>query len=127
MSSYREPKFQTYKAGEAFAASRQYTFVKADPAADDQVLKCGAGEKAIGIVMNLPTNTVGEELEIAGLGGGALLKMAAVLARGVDIASDANGEGVAAATTQWSPALVDEAVNAIGDVVAVELDGHYAP
>ena len=126
MSSYKEPKFSTYKAGEVFESTRQYTFVKAG-AADDEVLKCGAGEKAIGIVMNKPVGESGEELEIARLGGGALIKAAAVLARGVSVKSDANGNAVAAATTDWSAGLIDEAVDAIGDVVAIELDGHYLP
>lgn len=124
MSSYVQPNVKAFKSGSDLSA-KQYHFVKLDTDSKT-VIAAGAGDKAIGVLMNAPGSAVGSDCEVALLGGGALLKVAAVLALGGSVQSDANGQGVAGATGVWSPAISME-ISAINDVIHVLLDGHYQP
>jgi hypothetical protein len=69
--------------------------------ADNTVVLCGAGEKALGFLMNAPKS--GEFAEVAGIGGGAKGIAAATLATvGTLLKSDAAGHLVAvAADGDW--------------------------
>lgn len=118
MSSYVQPEMKTFTSNSNFSA-KQFHFAKL--ASGTNVAQSLAGEKAIGVVMNKPN--VNDEAEVALLGGGALVKLAAPVTAGASIASDANGAGVVGVATDWCPAIAMEAGIA-GDVISVLLNGH---
>lgn len=124
MSSYIQPEIKTFKAE---GAIEKYRFVKFG-SADDKVLKAAAGEKAFGVYMNSNNEdaVANDEVEIAHLKGGALIKLNATVARGDSIASDANGFGVVGTAGQWCPGIAMES-GVAGDVISIILDGHYQP
>lgn len=123
MSSYVQPKMKTFKAG---GAIKKHCFVKFG-ASDEHVLESDAGEKAFGVNMgaNNADAATGDDVEVAHLGGGALVKLAGTVTRGDSIASDADGKGVVATDGQWSPAIA-LASGVAGDVISVLLNGHFA-
>jgi hypothetical protein len=118
MSSYVQPEIKVFTSNSDFSA-KQFHFAKL--ASGTNVAQSGAGEKAIGVVMNKPA--VGQEAEVALLGGGALVKLAANVTAGQSIKSDANGAGVVGVATDWCPAIAMES-GVIGDVISVLLNGH---
>lgn len=118
MSSYVQPEMKTFTSNSDFSA-KQFHFAKL--ASGTNVAQSLAGEKAIGVVMNKPK--VGDDAEVALLGGGALVKLAGPISAGQSIKSDANGAGVVGAATDWCPAIAMEAGIA-GDVISVLLNGH---
>lgn len=120
MSSYVQPNMKTFRA-EADLSVKQYCFVKFG-STSDKVVACGDAEKAIGVLMNADVKS-GDYAEIALFGGGALLKIADVVALGASIASDANGNGVPGALGEWSPAIAMES-GVAGDIIGVILDAH---
>ena len=122
MSSYIQPQMKTFCAE---GVIEKYRFVKFGTA-DDKVLKAGAAEKAIGVFMNANDDAAANDaVEVAHLGGGALIELAGTVARGASIASDADGKGVVATTGQWSPGVCMES-GVAGDIVHILLDGHQA-
>jgi hypothetical protein len=91
----KEVLISNFKAGADLSAStNKYLAVKFDGSGD--VVLAGAGEAAIGFLFNLPA--LGETVEVATIGGGALGVSAATIAAGVFVKSDANGKLVAATT-----------------------------
>lgn len=123
MSSYIQPNMKTFCA-EADLSAKQFGFVKFG-STNDKVVPCGADEKAIGIVMNADVKS-GDFAEIAMIGGGALLKVAGVIALGDSIKSDVNGSGIVGTIGTWTPAIAQDSAVA-GDIISVILDGHYQP
>jgi hypothetical protein len=87
--------------------------------AGNTVVLCGAGEKALGFLMNAPKS--GQHAEVAGLGGGAKGIAAATLATvGTLLKSDAAGKLVAvAADGDWVVARSLEAAVS-GDHFSIE-------
>ena len=122
MSSYIQPQIKTFCAE---GVIEKYRFVKFG-SADDKVLKAGASEKAFGVYMNANDDAaVDDAVEVAHLGGGALIKLAGAVTRGDSIASDLNGEGVVAGAGVWAPGIAMES-GVAGDVISILLDGHQA-
>ncbi len=81
------------KAGADLSAdSNFHRAVKFDGSGD--VVLAGAGEAAIGFLQNQPT--LGQFVEVAGVGGGSLAVAAATLAAGVFCKADASGDLIAA-------------------------------
>lgn len=116
MSSYLAPRIQAFKAG-ADLSSHQYKFVKFNTD-ETEVVLCGDGEAAIGVVMNAPAS--GGDAEVARPGGGALLKIGASITAGDLVASGANGTGDAG--TSGDPAIARaDTDGASGDVIPVVL------
>lgn len=128
--AHKTPNLQSYKAG-ADLSAELYTFVKPHASNQGEVIQCGAGDEAIGILYDLGigAGAAGTMVSVAMPGGGALLKVAAVLAAGVRVQSDANGEGVANATTVFFGARVDAigASSASGDYTPVIVAEGFAP
>jgi len=123
MSSYIQPQMKTFCAE---GAIEKFRFVKFG-SADDKVVKAAAGEKSFGVYMNQNDDAaINDAVEIAHLGGGALIKLAGTVTRGDSIASNADGEGVVGAATQWCPGIAQES-GVAGDVISIMLDGHYLP
>jgi len=120
MSSYTQPNVKVFTSNSDFSA-KQYHFAKL--ASGTNIAQSGAAEKAIGVVMNKPA--INNDAEVAILGGGALVKLAATVAAGDSIASDANGAGVLGASGEWCPAIAMEA-GVAGDVISTLLNGHQA-
>ena len=82
---------ETYAAGADLTGS-QYLFVKADGAG---VQVCGNGEAAIGVLWNDPADTRAASVV---RGGDPVVYAGTALAAGIDIASDAAGKAVVAAS-----------------------------
>lgn len=84
---------RTYTSGAAIA---QFTFV-AGPASDGQIDPCGDGARACGVALTSAAGA-GEAVTVA-YDGRVTVKAAGTISRGAAVASDANGEAVAAAST----------------------------
>jgi hypothetical protein len=84
---------RTYTSG---AAISQFTFV-AGPASDGQIDPCGAGDRACGVALSA-ASAAGQAVTVA-YDGRVTVKAAGTITRGAAVASDANGEAVAAAST----------------------------
>ena len=84
---------------------------------DNQVSLCGAGGDMIGIAQN--DAAAGEPCEVARPGDGAEMLLAATLARGVYVKSDAAGKAVAAGTARTGAMLVESGV--ANDIVGCEV------
>lgn len=84
---------RTYTSGAAIA---QFTFV-AGPASDGQIDPCGDGARACGVALTSAA-AAGEAVTVA-YDGRVTVKAAGNITRGAAVASDANGEAVAAAST----------------------------
>lgn len=97
----------------------QYRFMK--PSTESAVAKCGAGERPIGVQMNVPSSNTGSQLEVAMPGGGAKLKLAGTVALGQLIKSDADGKGVvvAGAGEEYGARALKAGVS--GDVIPVDV------
>ena len=120
MSSYIQPQMKTFCADADLA---QHTFVKLG-SKDENVDKAGVGEKAFGVNMSQNVKS-GDACEVAHLGGGALIKLAAAVTRGDSIAPNADGEGIVAGAGVWAGGIAMQS-GAIGDVISILLDGHKA-
>lgn len=120
MSISSQPKVLALVAG-ADLSAKQYCFVKFGADASKVVL-CGAGQKAIGVLMNAPA--LGQVAEIAILGGGAKVKSAGTIAFGASISSDANGLAKTALTTEYAIGIAFEGASA-NQVIHAELNLHY--
>jgi hypothetical protein len=86
-----EGMVETYTAGADLTGS-QYLFVKTDGAG---VQVCGDGEAAVGVLWNSPADTRAASVV---RGGDPQVYAGTALAAGIDIASDAAGKAVVAAT-----------------------------
>lgn len=116
MSSYKNPCIYTYKA-DADLTGKQYHIAKFG-SGDDKVLAAGAGEEGIGSILTKPVGEVGEELEIAGRNGGALVKVAATIARGALFKSDADGKAVIVVSRDEALGQIEESATGADQVVA---------
>lgn len=120
MSSHIQPQIKTYCLE---GASEHYTFVKFG-SADDKVAQSLAGERAFGI--NMTSDLVDKDFcEVAHNGGGALIKLAATVARGQSIKSDASGKGILAVAGDFAPCICMQS-GVVGDVVSVFMNTHQA-
>ena len=115
MSSFIKGIEQAFTAGEDLSA-KQYHFVKFG-SSDTEVVACGDGESAIGVLMNAPAS--GEDAVVV-IEGGALLKTSGIVARGALVACDADGQGDAG--TSGDPSIAKAfATSAAGDVIHVRI------
>lgn len=113
-----KPQVLAFLAG-ADLSTHQYKMVKFGSSASEVVL-CGAGEDAIGVLMNAPKQ--GEQAEVA-VAGGAKVKVASTVTLGASAASGASGVGVnAGAATKALGKFMDAGVT--GDIVAILIDRH---
>jgi hypothetical protein len=119
--SYQQPKIETFTA-EADLSTHQYKLVKYGTAAKGLLL-CGAGEKAIGVLMNAPK--LGEIAEVS-VAGGALVKIASTVAVNASIGSGASGVGAAAGAAGFALGIA-RAAGVTGDVIEIQIDRHYVP
>jgi len=120
MSSYKQPVIFTYEADGVIAADKQYHLAKFG-SSDDSVVVADLDAKAIGVIMTQPSGVAGEQLEIAGSNGGAVVKVAAAIARGEYFKSDAAGKAVVAADRASALGQIDESATAANQVVACVL------
>lgn len=120
MSSYKQPVIFTYEADGVIAADKQYHLAKFG-SKDDSVVLSDLNAKAIGVIMTKPCGEAGEQLEIAGPNGGAVVKVAAAIARGEYFSSDADGKAVVAADRSTALGQIDESATAADQVVACVL------
>lgn len=95
MASFKQGNLLTGKKAGADLSSSQHKAVKQD--ANGDIVAAGAGE-GIGFLCNKPQS--GDFAEVAVVGGGALGIAAASINEGDELASDANGDLVAAISGQ---------------------------
>ena len=114
MSSFLKARSRAFVAG-ADLSSSQYHAVKVDATAN-QVVAAAAGE-GFGIVQTAPIS--GDECEVAMVGGGALAKLGGTVAYGAELAADANGKFVTAASTDVVLGIA-LAAGVADDVIEVE-------
>lgn len=96
MATYENATSQTFTAG-ADLSSSQYLFVKGDSTAN-QVVLCGDGEAAIGVLLNDPTS--GQAAAVATSGKVRVIAGGNITV-GARVASDSAGKAVAAATGDY--------------------------
>ena len=115
MNSGYMPKIYGFRAG---AALSQYQFVKFG-AAEDTVIPCSANDELMmGVAQGAAAS--GEICEVAIIGGGSQIKLAATLARGAEVATNASGLGKAAAAAGYVAGVV-MASGVAGDIVPMIL------
>ena len=95
MAVYNNLSCETYIAGEDLSAA-QYKFVRINAGTDSTVVLSGAGERADGVLINDPTS--GKAATVA-RDGDPMVYAGGTIADGAEIAVDANGDAVAAAST----------------------------
>ena len=117
MASYLKPEITTLLAG-ADLSAKGFHFAKFGADADHLVASSVSGEKGEGILMNAPS-AAEEPAELA-YAGGAKLKIAATIAAGGEIMSNASGQGVVATTGLYVRAIAMEA-GVSGDIIGVKL------
>ena len=115
-TSHSEPRLQTYLAESAIV---KFSLVKFG-ADDEHVVQSAAGTDAnVGIAMN-DAPLAEDPVEVALPGGGGKLRLAATLARGTFVVSDASGDGVAPTASDRLGAFLQES-GVDNDIVAVEV------
>jgi len=113
---------ETYIAGADLTGS-QYLFVKSDGA---DVVVCGNGEAAVGVLFNSPADTHAASVV---RGGDPVVYAGTALAAGINIASDAAGKAVVAATGDVVLGVTRAAAAAGDDLVQINfyLGGNVVP
>lgn len=86
-------------------SAKQYTFVKVD--SDGDVVACGDGELAYGILQNAPEQ--GDVASVMVIGISPIKLGANQTNAGISISSDTNGEAVATADTKYCTGILLEA------------------
>lgn len=119
--SYIKPSIEIFDA-EADLSTHQYKMVKYGTAAKGLLL-AGAGEKAIGVLMNAPK--LGEQAEVC-VDGGALVKIASTVAVNASLGAGASGVGAAAGAAGFALGIAKQA-GVTGDVIEMQIDRHYVP
>lgn len=116
MASYDNVSTFSLDAG-ADLSAKQYFFVKVGTA-DNAAVVCGDGENALGVLINAPLS--GEPAAIANSG---VVKVSAggSITRGANVASDAAGEAVTAASGDYVLGIALEAADD-GDIIRVAFD-----
>ena len=97
-------------------SSSQFTFVKVG-AADFKVAACGDGEKAVGILQDKPAAD-GRAGNVR-ISGTSKVVAGAAIALGAEVASDANGKCVTAASGDYILGVALEAAGAANQIIAV--------
>lgn len=119
--SYIKPSIEIFES-EADLSAHQYKMVKYGTAAKG-ILLCGAGEKAVGVLMNAPK--LNELAEVC-VSGGALVKIASTVAVNASLGSGASGVGAASGAAGFALGVAKQA-GVTGDVIEILLDRHYVP
>jgi len=104
---------ETYIAGADLTGS-QYLFVKVNGAT---VVVAGDGEEAVGVLWNNPADTRAASVV---RGGDPTVYAGAAIAAGIDVASDAAGKAVEAATGDFVLGKTRAAVASADDLVQIE-------
>lgn len=116
MSYSNNPQRRPYVAG-ADLSSKRYYAVKLGTDAQEVVL-CGDGEKAVGLLQNKPVENKGATVAVGGVAKGIA---GGVIAKGAQVASDGNGKLVTAASGDFVIGTA-EVLTADGDIFPVDLD-----
>lgn len=88
-SAHIIPQTKVFKSGGVLVADTAVKF----GADETHVVKCGAGERAIGIVKQA-ASAAEQFVEVDGYFGGSKLLLSATVTRGNFLKSDANGNGI---------------------------------
>ena len=124
----REPRLRGYFA-EGDLSGKQHHFVKFGTKKNTITAITAATDTVVGILHDFRKDgTDGDSCDVALPGGGGFLKMAAALAPGAEVKTDATGQGVAAVVANDKVAAMLDALDgntAAGDVVACEVTHPY--
>lgn len=118
MGSYQTPKMTAKKWGGTALTGGGHKGKIVSLQTDGEVQLCGAGLQPFGVLHTDGPIGVGDIVEVI-YEGGALVKTAAIVAGAANLASDANGLGVASAAGNWIIGQLQEAsvVNGLSPVV----------
>lgn len=100
-------------------SAEQYTFFKRG--ANDTVVQSGAGEAAVGVLWNDPA--VAGRMAVVITGGEPNVYAGGAITVGDEIASDANGNAVTAASTNIVVGIARETVGGAGELVRIDFLG----
>lgn len=123
---HRTPRLFGYKI-EGDLSEKQYHFVKFGTAAGTVTAVTAATDKVVGILYDyMVDGKAGDTADVALVGGGAQVVVAATLAAGTKVTSDATGKAVAAVSGDQVCALLENiGTSAIaGNIVACEVMDH---
>lgn len=100
-------------------STHQFKFVKVSAA--HTVALCGLGERAIGVLQNMPDNAKIKSAQVRQLNAGVSTKVkaGAAVAAGAKVASDANGYCITAAAGHEILGVAREAAAVIGDIIEI--------
>lgn len=96
MASSIKQLTRSYVAGGAINARSAVKFSTSSPgsAKNPCVVQCGAGERACGIAQNESAASTNDTVEVAFVGGGAVLHVAGTVNPGDSLKSDGSGYGI---------------------------------
>ena len=119
MAAYDAPRLIAGYTAVADYRTKQYHYV--DATADTVVTLAGGttGELGQGIIMNKPN--IGQPVEIAGFGGGAMMKIEDTIARNGEIMANANSKGIPAATAGDIVIAIAKKSGVTGDIIPVQM------
>lgn len=119
MAAYDTPRLVAGYTAVADYRLKQYHFV--DATADTVVTLAGGatGELGQGIIMNKPN--IGVNVEIAGFGGGAMIKLEGTVARNGEILANANSKGIAATAAGDIVIAIAKKSGVTGDIIPVQM------
>lgn len=100
-------------------STHQFKFVKVSAA--HTIALCGLGQRAIGVLQNMPDNNKIKSAQVRQLNAGvsSKVKAGAAIAAGAKVASDANGYAITAIATYEVLGTAREAAAVIGDVIEI--------
>jgi hypothetical protein len=100
-------------------STHQHKFVKVTAA--HTVGLCGLGQRAIGVLKNMPDNNKIKTAQVRQLNAGvsSKVKAGAAIAAGANVTSDANGFAITAATGHEINGIAREAAAVINDIIEI--------
>lgn len=121
MSAYTGSPFESKKAG-ADLSAKQFFIVKADSAANDQVvLASAATDNLLGVMMDKPTSGDYGGVAMIGRGGKVPVQYGGTVAAGDKLTSDANGKAITTTTAGNRVIGIAAKAGVSGDVGEVDL------
>ncbi len=117
MATFDEPRLQANYTAAVDLSAKQFTYVKS--VSDTTINTAGGatGEIGQGFLLNKPT--IGINAEVAGPGGGAMVKLAGTVTFNVEIRADSTGSGVAATVAGDIVVGITKTAGVSGDIVPI--------
>lgn len=123
MASSIKPLVRTYKTGGAInpLSFVKYSVASPGSAKNPVIVQCGAGDRPCGIAQNEAAAVLGDEVEVAFVGGGARLNITGTVAANNTIKSDSSGYGVVTASDADECGAFAVESGVTGDIIGVHV------